>query len=175
MRLILPGLVVAAGVAVGNLPGFLLAFAGGLVALDRVLGSPGAGLGEAERAWRRMTRGRRGEALAYLDDERGWAAIAPRRRLGVQAIAVASIVGSTDRHKAALFDRAFRPPDFARGRWTLLRHAAQHGAALPPISVYRVGDEHFVRDGHHRVSVARSLDAVAIEAHVVELARGGGE
>ena len=27
---------------------------------------------------------------------------------------------------------------------------------MPPISVYRVGDLHFVRDGHHRVSVARA-------------------
>jgi hypothetical protein len=40
---------------------------------------------------------------------------------------------------------------------------------MPPISVYRVGDRHFVRDGHHRVSVARALGAEAIEAHVVEL------
>ena len=48
-------------------------------------------------------------------------------------------------------------------------HAAQHGTELPPISVYRVGEAHFVRDGHHRVSVARALGAIAIDAHVVEL------
>jgi hypothetical protein len=47
--------------------------------------------------------------------------------------------------------------------------AAKRGAQLPPISVYWVGNEHFVRDGHHRVSVARALDAAAIETHVVEL------
>jgi hypothetical protein len=35
---------------------------------------------------------------------------------------------------------------------------------MPPISVYRVGDLHFVRDGHHRVSVARALGAATIDA-----------
>ena len=47
--------------------------------------------------------------------------------------------------------------------------AARRGAALPPISVYRVGDEHFVRDGHHRVSVMRALGALDIDAAVTEL------
>jgi ParB-like chromosome segregation protein Spo0J len=47
--------------------------------------------------------------------------------------------------------------------------AAQRGASLPPISVYRIGDRHYVRDGHHRVSVARATGADAIEAYVVEL------
>jgi hypothetical protein len=41
---------------------------------------------------------------------------------------------------------------------------------MPPISVYRVGEEHVVRDGHHRVSVARDLGLGAIDADVVELA-----
>ena len=44
------------------------------------------------------------------------------------------------------------------------------GTELPPISVYRVGAEHDVRDGHHRVSVARALGDVLIEAEVVILA-----
>ena len=35
--------------------------------------------------------------------------------------------------------------------------AMRRGEPLPPISVYRVGEVHFVRDGHHRVSVARAL------------------
>jgi hypothetical protein len=52
--------------------------------------------------------------------------------------------------------------------------AVRRGAALPPISVYRVGDRHFVRDGHHRVSVARATDADAIDASVTELGRRPG-
>jgi len=40
---------------------------------------------------------------------------------------------------------------------------------MPPIDVYRIGDLHFVRDGHHRVSVARALGLDSIEAHVTEV------
>ena len=49
-------------------------------------------------------------------------------------------------------------------------HAVQAGAALPPISVYRYEGRHYVRDGHHRVSVARALGATDIDADVTELA-----
>ena len=40
---------------------------------------------------------------------------------------------------------------------------------LPPISVYKLGDWYFVRDGNHRVSVARSKGVEFIDAEVVEL------
>ena len=49
--------------------------------------------------------------------------------------------------------------------------AGRRGAPLPPISVFRVGDEHFVDDGHHRVSVAHPLAWRAIDAEVTERAR----
>jgi hypothetical protein len=49
--------------------------------------------------------------------------------------------------------------------------AAGRGAELPPIDVYRVGEEHYLRDGHHRVSVARALGTESIDADVVELRR----
>jgi len=166
---VLPLLLLAPAVVLGGVPGFLLGFTAVLLGIDRALGFEGVGIAAAERSFTRLARGRPGEPLAYLADDRDWAAVAPRRRLGLQTIPVASIVGSTDPHKAAVFDRGFRPPDHSRGRWTQLRLAAQRGAALPPISVYRVGEQHFVRDGHHRVSVARSLGADAIEARVVEL------
>jgi ParB-like chromosome segregation protein Spo0J len=42
--------------------------------------------------------------------------------------------------------------------------AAHRGETLPPISVIRVGDRYAVRDGHHRVSVARALGAATIDA-----------
>ena len=45
----------------------------------------------------------------------------------------------------------------------------RRGEALPPIDVYRIGDAHFVRDGHHRVSVARALGIKEIDAHVTEI------
>ena len=36
--------------------------------------------------------------------------------------------------------------------------------SLPAISVVQVGDTYYVRDGHHRVSVARLLGEEYIEA-----------
>jgi hypothetical protein len=40
---------------------------------------------------------------------------------------------------------------------------------LPPIDVYRVGDGYYVIDGHHRVSVARSLGRDTINARVIDV------
>jgi hypothetical protein len=168
----LPALLAVAGLVIGGVPGFLLAFTATVIAVDRALDFGGTRTVAAEDAFARLARRRRpAGALSYLADDTGWAAAAARRRLGVQTIAIDSIAGTSDRHKASAFDRDFAPPEWSRGRWTQMYHAARHGLELPPISVYRVGEEHFVRDGHHRVSVARALGACAIDAHVVELIR----
>jgi hypothetical protein len=166
---VVPAVLATAALVVGGVPGFLLAFAAAALAVDRALDLGGPRMLGADDAFRRARRRRPAGALAYLADDSGWAAVARRRRLGRHAIAIDSIAGSCDRHKAQTFDRRFRPPDWSRGRWAQMYHAASRGTELPPISVYRVGDRHFVRDGHHRVSVARALGATAIEASVVEL------
>jgi hypothetical protein len=68
------------------------------------------------------------------------------------------------------FDRRFRPTSGrSRERWEHVAAAMRRGQAMPPISVYRVGDLHFVRDGHHRVSVARALGLRLIDADVTEV------
>src|SRR4051794_38324115 len=91
-----------------------------------------------------------------------------QRDLGLQVSALDSIVGSVDR--AAEFDRGFRPTSpRLRSRWERIAAAQRRGEALPPISVYRIGDLHFVRDGHHRVSVARALGRRDIDAYVTEV------
>jgi hypothetical protein len=184
---VLPGILVGIAVWAGGLTGTILGFVALLVLidrlLDRVIGFSGWGMVEAEGRFLQLSRQRRRAALerrlrrwpevhnqlAYLPEDIGWAAIAPRRRLGIQAIRVDSIVGTVDDQKAVAFDRKFRPPPWSRGRWTLMCFAALSGDPLPPISVYRVGEKHFVRDGHHRVSVARSLGNGRIDAVVVEL------
>ena len=43
------------------------------------------------------------------------------------------------------------------------------GDELPPIDVYKVDDYYYVIDGHHRVSVARSLGRATINARVIEV------
>ncbi len=90
------------------------------------------------------------------------------RDLGVQLIPIESIVGTVDRGKD--FDREFRPTSSrARTRFERIAEAQRRGVSMPPIDVYRVGELHFVRDGHHRVAVARAQGRDAIEAHVVEV------
>jgi hypothetical protein len=90
------------------------------------------------------------------------------RRLGAQTIPLESIVGTVDR--AREFDRAFRPTSRkTRTRWERIAEATRKGKAMPPIDVYRIGELHFVRDGHHRVSVARELGWDAIDAYVTEV------
>ena len=90
------------------------------------------------------------------------------KRLGLQTIPLDSIVGTVDRGRE--FDRSFRPTSGrVRGRWERIAEAMRRGQSLPPIDVYRVGDMHFVRDGHHRVSVARTLGHDVIDAYVTEV------
>jgi hypothetical protein len=98
------------------------------------------------------------EALGYQGE----------RRLGLRVIKLDSIVGSVDRGRD--FDRRFRPTSGrVRERWERLALAARRGEDIPPIEVYRIGELHFIIDGHHRVSVAHSLGLSTIEAHVTEV------
>jgi hypothetical protein len=88
--------------------------------------------------------------------------------LGEQVIDLDSIVGTVDRRRGE-FDRDFRPSPATRGRWERIAEARKRGEAMPPIDVFRIGDLHFVRDGHHRVSVARALKEKDINANVTEV------
>lgn len=90
------------------------------------------------------------------------------KRIGLRVIQLDSIVGSVDRTRD--FDRWFRPRSGrSRERWERLARAQRRGEAIPPIDVYRVGELHFVKDGHHRVSVAHALGFRSIDAFVTEV------
>jgi hypothetical protein len=116
-----------------------------------------------------LRRPREAGRLAHLEQELGCGVPAGRREIGLRAIPVAKIVGTTERAKLRAFDRSFRPPRSSRRRWQRLWIAGRRGASLPPISVFRVGEHHFVSDGHHRVSVARALGMTTIDAEVTSL------
>ena len=89
--------------------------------------------------------------------------------LGLKTIRLDSIVGTVGR-KRGEFDRSFRPASAGvRGRWERIATARRRGEAMPPIDVYRIGELHFVEDGHHRVSVARALGDTHIDAQVKEV------
>jgi hypothetical protein len=90
------------------------------------------------------------------------------RFLGLQSIELDSIVGTVDRGRE--FDRSFQPTTGrVRPRWERIALAIRRGEGMPPIDVYRIGELHFVKDGHHRVSVARALGHKVIEAYVTEV------
>ncbi|MGI9093906.1 MAG: chromosome partitioning protein ParB [Mycobacteriales bacterium] len=85
--------------------------------------------------------------------------------VGLDVIELDSVVGSMDRTRE--FDRRFRPTsNRSRERWQRIALAQRQGESMPPIDVYRIGDLHFVRDGHHRVSVAHALSQTTLEAYV---------
>ena len=91
-----------------------------------------------------------------------------QRALGVQVVPLDTIVGTVDRDRG--FDRDFRPTAaHNRQRWERLDSAMRRGESMPPVDLYRVGELHFVRDGHHRVSVAKAMGLDSIEANVTEV------
>ena len=91
-----------------------------------------------------------------------------QRSLGLQTIPLNSIIGSEGRYGD--FDRHFLPKtDHTRDRWMNVNKAALQYIDLPPIDVYKIGDIYFVRDGNHRISVARRLGQRDIDANVTEL------
>jgi hypothetical protein len=115
-------------------------------------------------------RGEPGDVNMILPFEEVVQALGRRgeRYLGLQAIELDSIVGTVDRGRE--FDRRFRPTSGrVRSRWERIAAEQRRGKAMPPIDVYRIGELHFVRDGHHRVSVARALGHDTIDAYVTEV------
>ena len=91
-----------------------------------------------------------------------------QRDLGLQVVPLDAIVGTVDR--GVDFDRGFRPTSARlRSRWERIASAQRRGESLPPVWLYKVGDRYFVRDGHHRVSVAKSLGRTDIDAYVTEV------
>ena len=116
------------------------------------------------RLRRRAAPGR----LACFAEGRGEKTIVDRRFLGVQTVELAKIEGSVGR--CWDFDRAFMPVCSCRGeRWRRVDKALREGKQLPPIKLYKLGEEYFVEDGNHRVSVSRYRDFLSIEAEVTEL------
>ena len=144
-------------------------------ALDTYGMSPWARL-EADRAFAAASRSRRRAALLGrvrrlggamrglpLYDEAVERQSGPR---GVTEIPIAAIAGTTEPNRAAQFDGQFRPKPLTRGRWQRVWLAVQQDVSLPPISVVQIGDAYAIRDGHHRVSVAKARGALTITAVV---------
>lgn len=88
--------------------------------------------------------------------------------IGMKVIPIDQIVGSEGRYKD--FDNHFFPKSsFLKNRWEHVDEAALKDIVLPPIKVYEIAGLYFVRDGNHRVSVAKSRGTEFIDAEVVSL------
>ena len=119
------------------------------------------------RALGALLRGRSRSLLSY-DDVLRAAGREGQVDRGVQDIPLAAVRGSEGR--ADEFDASFRPVRRElKARWARVDDLVQQGVTMPPVDVYQLGELYFVKDGHHRVSVARHLGWDTIPAHVIEV------
>jgi hypothetical protein len=87
---------------------------------------------------------------------------------GMKAVPINLIVGSEGRYRD--FNKYFLPKsDHLRIRWERVDEARLKDIILPPIQLYEIGGVYFVRDGNHRVSVARTQGVEIIDAEVTSL------
>ena len=90
-----------------------------------------------------------------------------RRYARTQSVDIDQIMGSEGRCKD--FDRKFNPlKSHNCSRWLNIAHAWLRGVHLPAVDLIKVKDVYVVRDGHHRISVARYLGCKYLDAHVIE-------
>jgi len=115
----------------------------------------------------RFLQGHTQQRLLSFDEVRDKLHVGSQSYLGVMPVEVDKIVGSVGRYQD--FDRAFLPlQNHTSSRWKEIARAYREGQPMPPVKLYKMGDVYFVRDGHHRVSVAREQGAKYIDAEVIE-------
>jgi hypothetical protein len=120
--------------------------------------------------WRKLSAwftGSENELLAY-EEVRRQLPLTGQRDVGMREIPLDKIVGSVGRYRD--FDRAFLPTQKTTSqRWINVDKARLQDVELPPIEVYKLGEVYFVKDGNHRVSVARERNQLFIDAYVTEV------
>ncbi len=113
-----------------------------------------------------LLRGRSDDLLSF-DDVQRKLGLHITREHGLQQAPLDQIVGSAGKFRD--FTRSFWPRnERLRERWKWIYVAAHDFHGLPPVELYQVGEVFFVKDGNHRVSVARALGSKTIEAYVTE-------
>jgi hypothetical protein len=94
---------------------------------------------------------------------------------GCQEVEVSQIVGSMNASRCQDFDANFNLINEHSQTRLANVAAAWQRKSLPPISLIKFGDNYFVQDGHHRVSIACSNGQAMIKADVtiVSIAENG--
>ena len=122
------------------------------------------------RRWKNRLRSRDGahEHLLSFEEAKGTLVQWTQAYRGMRTVEVEKITGSVGRCKD--FDGSFLPLKKSMGeRWGRIDRAYHRGDELPAVSLYKIGEAYFVRDGNHRVSVARYHRVMEIDAEVVEI------
>lgn len=103
--------------------------------------------------------------LADVSRLTGGQRVSNQRSLGAKVVRIAEIRASEDR--SGDFDRSFNPLEtHTKSRWLSIAVARLNGQAMPAVELIKIGDAYAVRDGHHRISVARALGEDYIDAQV---------
>ncbi len=85
---------------------------------------------------------------------------------GIKVVGIKDIIGTEGRNSD--FDIDFYPiKEDSRERWVNMALAHLSRTPLPPVELIQIGDKYFVRDGHHRISVAYSFGQISMDAEVV--------
>jgi hypothetical protein len=130
---------------------------------NEVLYSQALDQGRRGQIWSSLTGRSRG--LLTLEKANAAHAVRASGDSGTRTVPIRQIRGSESR--GTDFDRDFNPlQSHTRERWLGVAAARQRGRNLPPVALIQVGDLYFVRDGHHRISVARALGYATVEATV---------
>jgi hypothetical protein len=120
------------------------------------------------KLWSALSGRRR--CLLSLQEVQKHLQIQARSHAGLQLVPIAQIGGSESR--CTDFDADFRPlQEHTQERWVRVAIARSQDVALPAVELVQVNGIYFVRDGHHRISVAKMLGQQEIEA-VVTVWRG---
>jgi hypothetical protein len=114
-----------------------------------------------------LVRGKNTDLVSYEEVARRIKAY-QQIEMGTQMVPLEKIVGSVGRYRD--FTSEFLPrTGISKDRWTRVDRVLHSLQGYPPIELYKIGDVYFVRDGNHRVSVARANGLSHIEAYVTEI------
>lgn len=114
---------------------------------------------------------RRKSGLELLRNDNEAEVIQARTYVGIKEVPLDAIQGTEE--QAPAFSRTFHPiGERPRQRWVNIAEARLCGEPMPPVQLTEKNGRYYVRDGHHRISVAHALGETFIDAEVVRIQMG---